>query len=56
MQLMGLSASPIPVAVVAIRAVVNVAAHAAVIEISLRFLMAVRALEHQIVAWIGVAG
>jgi len=56
MQLMGLSASPIPVAVVAIRAVVNVAAHAAVIGISLRFLMAVRALEHQIVAWIGVAG
>ena len=56
MQFAGLSASSVLVAVVAIRAVVDVATHALVIGIGLRFLMAVGALEHQVVARVRMAG
>jgi hypothetical protein len=56
MQLIGLSAtSAVSVAVVAIRAVVNVSAYAPVVGIRLRLLVAVGAGEHEIVAWVRVA-
>ena len=56
MQLIGLSpTSAVSVAVVAIRAVVNVSAHAPVVGIGLRLLVAVGAGEYEVVARVGVA-
>lgn len=50
-----LSAATVPVAVVAIHAVVNVPTHAPVLAIGLSLRVAVRALEDAVIVWIRMA-
>lgn len=49
------TATRVLVAVVAIRAVVDVSAHTLVVGIRLRLLVTVGAGEYEVIAWIGVA-